>query len=189
MTSSRIPGAVQFLPLMLFGTYAFWHGAPTDDRWVEAFKLGGLAALAHLLIVLPRARPADRLVLGANLYLLAGGLAAFTQQWWFLRYYGTLRESAIFLFMLGVGAVATFGTAAGFLAVPGAPAEKVRRHSLVMLAATTAALAVSFAFRGHTQVSTGLPVLALTLLQRALAERHAPAVPEVPAVGRELRSL
>jgi hypothetical protein len=169
--TARIPGIVQFLPLTLFATYAFWHGAPTDDRWVEAFKLGGLAAVVHLLSVVPRGRPVDRLVLGANLYLLAGGVAAVARQWWFLRYYGALGESAIFLFMLGVGAVATFATEAGFLAVPGAPAATIRRHSLVMLAATLAALAVSFVFRGHTQVSTALPVLALTFLQRELRSR------------------
>jgi hypothetical protein len=184
MTSSRIRGAVQFLPLMLFGTYAFWHGAPTDDRWLEAFRLGGLAALAHLLSVWRSGRAADRLALGANLYLLVGGLATLAQQWWLLRFYGALQESGIFLFMLGVGAVASFGTTAGFLTVSGAPA---RRASLVMLAATAAALAVSFVFRGHPQVSTGLPIVVLTLLQRALAARQAPAGLAV-AAGPELRS-
>jgi tetratricopeptide (TPR) repeat protein len=186
MNSSRMPGFVQFLPLIVFATYAFWDGTPTDARWVEAFKLGGLAALGHLFVVLRRGRPADRLILGVNLYLLAGGLAAFTQQWWFLRYYGALKESAIFLFMLGVGAVATFATAAGFLGVADAPPATVRRYSLWMLAATIAALGISFVFHGNTRLSAGVPVAGLAILQRVLAQRAqgAPAATSLPRMGR-----
>ena len=94
MRSWFIP-LVQFLPLSLFATYAFWHGTPTNDRWVEAFKLGAVAAAIQLAIVLPRRQPADRLILAANLYLLAGGLAAFTRQWWFLGWYGLVGPSGI----------------------------------------------------------------------------------------------
>ena len=87
MRSWFIP-LVQFLPLSLFATYASWHGPPADDRWVEAFKLGGISAVIQLGIVLRQRRPADRLMLAANLYLVAGALAAFTRQWWVLGWYG-----------------------------------------------------------------------------------------------------
>ena len=92
---------VQFFPLSLFATYAFWRGAPTGERWVQAFELAALAAVVQLLILLPQRRPMNRLILGANLYLLIGGAAALAKQWWLLEAYGALRESGIFLSMLG----------------------------------------------------------------------------------------
>ena len=45
---------------------------PTNERWVGAFELAAAAALLQLVIVLPQRRPTNRLILGANLYLLAG---------------------------------------------------------------------------------------------------------------------
>ena len=39
---------LQFAPLSLFATYAFWYGAPTPDRWVQAFELGAVAALERV---------------------------------------------------------------------------------------------------------------------------------------------
>ena len=164
---------VQFLPLSLFATYAFWHGAPTNERWVEAFKLGGIAALVQLAIVLPQRRPADRLILGANLYLVAGGVAAFTRQWWFLGWYGLVGPAGIFMFMFVVGAVTTFATSASFLAVPGAAPARARRYSLVLLAATLAAVVATHVFGSDGTRVAALAVLALALLRRALAARLA----------------
>jgi hypothetical protein len=162
----------QFFPLSLFAAYAFWYGAPTDDRWVGAFKLGAVAASLQLIVVLAQRRPASRLILGANLYLLVGGAAAFAQQWWVLRYFGVLRESGIFLAMLGVGLVTTFVSRAGFIGVATAPPPEVRKASLVMLAATAGAVAIAVAFRGDRTWAAAMPVLALAILQRTLAQRR-----------------
>jgi len=134
---------IQFLPLSLFASYAFWHGAPDNARWQQAFQLASVAALVQLAIVLPQPRPASRLVLAANLYLLLGGLAFFAQQWWFLRLYDSLRESAIFIIMLAVGVVTTVGSRAGFVAACSIPKRPVVLASLWLLAATATALAAS----------------------------------------------
>lgn len=162
---------VQFFPLSLFATYAFQRGAPTNERWVTAFELAALAAVIQLLILLPQRRPMNRLILGANVYLLIGGAAALTRQWWVLDVYGVLRESAIFLAMLGVGVVATFATPAGFVAVAGAPPEDVRRASLWLLGVTLAAFVAAVVFRGHRAWAAVVPVITLAVLQRVLASR------------------
>jgi len=169
--SKWIFALVQFFPLSLFAAYAFRQGPPTDDRWVQAFQVGAVAALLQLLIVLPQHWPANRLILAANLYLLGGGLAALTHQWWFLKFYGVLKESGIFLFMLGVGAVATFASSAGFVAVAGAQQERVRRASLWLLAATVPALVASFLFQGNRIWAAVVPVVVLGVLQRVLVHR------------------
>lgn len=162
---------VQFFPLSFFATYAFWHGAPTNDRWVDAFQLASLAGLIQLAIVLPQSRPANRLVLAGNLYLILGGLATITHQWWFLHIYDVLRESAIFIFMAVVGIVATFATPSGFIGVSSASLGSVRAASYWLLGATVLALPISFAFSGNRTYAAVLPIIALAVLQRYLAFR------------------
>lgn len=175
----RMSALVQFFPLSLFATYAFWRGVPTNERWVVAFELAALAAVIQLSILLPQRRPMNRLILGANVYLLIGGAAALAKQWWLLEAYGALKESGIFLSMLGVGVVTTFATSAGFVAVADAPREPIRRASLWLLRATLLAFVMALAFQGNRTLAAVVPVIALAVLQRALASRvRARAMPD-----------
>lgn len=159
---------IQFFPLSLFAAYAFWHGAPDEQRWREAFEIASLAACVQLAIVLPQPRPANRLVLAANIYVMLGGLAFLTQQWWFLHLYDALRESAIFITMLGVGIASTLFTASGYAAIASVPRQVVIHASLWLLAATALALAVSLLFRGDRTLAAVLPIICLAVVQRIL---------------------
>jgi hypothetical protein len=162
---------LQFFPLSLFAAYAFWNGTPDDARWQTAFELAALAAIVQLAILLPQRRPVNRLVLAGNIYLLLGGLAFLTHQWWFLHYYDSLRESAIFIAMLVVGVFAMFATRAGYAAMPDAPRADVWRASAALLFATAVALGVSIAFRGNRYAAAVLPIAALAVLQQLLVRR------------------
>ena len=162
---------VQFFPLSLFAAYAFWHGQPTNERWVTAFTLGAMAAAVQLLVVLPQRRPVNRLILGANLYLLVGGTAALARQWWLLNVYARLNESGIFLFMLVVGIIATFGTSTGFVGTAGAERAVVQRYSAWLIGATGLAALASVAFQGNRTWSAVVPLAGLGLLQGFLARR------------------
>lgn len=174
--SSRILSLLQFFPLSLFAAYAFWNGAPDEQRWREAFVIGSLAAIAQLAVALPRTRPINRLVLAGNIYVMLGGLAFLTHQWWYLRIYDSLRETAIFVAMLIVGIVATIATRAGFAAMPDAPRGDAVRASLWLLAATVAGLGVSIAFRGNRTLAAVIPILLLAFLQQSLVRRSAARV-------------
>jgi hypothetical protein len=162
---------VQFFPLSLFASYAFWYGAPDEARWREAFQLASLAALLQLAIVLPQCRPASRLVLAVNFYLLLGGIAFMAHQWWFLQLYDVLRESAIFISMLVVGVVTTIGSPAGFIASQVAPRAAIIRASGLLLAATAVGLIMSVVFRGDRYLAAVFPIVALAILQRVLMHR------------------
>ena len=39
---------IQFLPLSLFATYAFWQGPPDELRWQYAFQFAAVAAVIQL---------------------------------------------------------------------------------------------------------------------------------------------
>ena len=159
----------QFFPLSLFAAYAFWPGLPSNERWIEAFQISAIAGIVQLVIVIPQRLPLNRLVLAGNIYLILGGLAALTGQWWYLQIYGYLRESAIFLAMFLVGVVATFMTRGGFIAAQGADLKWIRYYSILLLGATAFCFIPALAFEGNRIWSAVVPIVALAVIQRYLA--------------------
>ncbi len=111
-----------FLALAVFAALAFSGGAASDERFIFAFKVAGCLAVAELAVLVYRTTPANRLIIGANIWLLAGGLAAFGQQWWLLKAYQRLGESGLFISMLLVGLATTLLSTVGFVAVQGGAA-------------------------------------------------------------------
>jgi hypothetical protein len=68
-----------FLALAIFAALAFGKGTPTDERMVFAFKIGAGVAAVELAVLLLRSTPTNRLILGANVWLMAGGAAALLE--------------------------------------------------------------------------------------------------------------
>jgi len=169
---------IQFFPLSTFATFAFWYGSPTNERWLEAFQLGALLGLIQLVILLPQNKPLNRLVLAGNIYLMLGGLAAFFQQWWYLKLYDALRESAIILLMVIVGVLTTFGSSSGFIAVSGS----ARKFSVYLLLASISMLPFAIIFEGQRLYAAVLPIIFLAILQRYLSyiAKHSVSVQNAP---------
>ena len=122
-----------FLALALFAFLAFGGGPATDDRLLFAFKASAPVAVFELAVLFWRTAPANRLILGANLWLAAGGLAAFLQQWWWLKGYQQLGEASLFISMGIVGLATTALSPAGFVAAAGhaAPLSWLRSPCLL----------------------------------------------------------
>lgn len=167
-----MPLLVQFLPLTLFATYAFWAGpTPPPERWERAFMLGGVAALVQMALVLRQRAPVNRLLLGANLYLLVGGLATVTRQWRVLVFYGLLKGAGIFAAILLVGLVTTIFSPSGYVGRRHPDRQKVRFYSLVLLGLTAAGLVVTVLFRGSGTWPVALPLLVVAIANQVLAHR------------------
>ena len=156
-----------FLALAVFAAMAFGTGASDDSRTVLAFKVASSIAVVELMVLYMRPQPANRLIVGANLWLLAGGLAAFTQQWWWLKGYQRLGESSLFISLLVVGVATTLFSPAGFVAANGKKSQ-VRVASLMLLIGVAVALAASAYFKGNVKFAAVLPVIALSWLNRFL---------------------
>ncbi len=159
-----------FIALALFAYLAFGRGPSTDESFVFAFKVSSLVAAVELGLLLARQSPANRLIVGANLWLIAGGVAAFLQQWWWLRVYQQFGEASLFAAIFLVGVYFTLSSPTGFIAKQG-PKPIVRRASLVLLAAVVAALLVAIYFRGNVKFAAVLPIIALSWLNRLLRYR------------------
>ena len=163
---------VGFIALALFAYLVFGRGPSSDDTFVLAFKASALLAVVELWYLLARAAPANRLILGANIWLITGGVAAFLEQWWWLRIYQQAGEASLFLTMLLVGLVSTFSSPAGFIAKTG-PKSSVRHASMVLLTAVGCALVVAIYFRGNVTYAAVIPVITLSWLNRLLRHRLA----------------
>ena len=156
-----------FVALALFAFLAFGRGSTSDEGFVHAFKVSGLVAVAELAFLLGRSKPANRLVLGANIWLIAGAAAACLESWWWLRLYQQFGEASLFASMLLVGLASTWLSPSGFVAKLG-PSAEVRRASLLLLASVLVALAVAVYFRGNVKYAAVLPVIALSWINRLL---------------------
>ena len=161
---------IGFIALAFFAYLAFGLGPSTDETFIFAFKASSLLAGIELGFLVARKAPANRLILGANLWLIAGGVAAFLQQWWWLRIYQQFGEASLFLSMLLVGVFATFSSPSGFIAKSG-PKTSVKRASLILLAAVGCALVIAIYFRGNPKNAAVIPVIALSWLNRLLRHR------------------
>ncbi len=158
-----------FLALALFAFLAFGSGPSSDDRLVFSFKASAPVALLELAVLFFRAAPANRLIIGANLWLIAGGLAAYSQQWWWLKGYQRLGEASLFMSMAMVGLATTVFSPAGFVAVVG-PRRSVVLASIGLLVAVLLALWVAVQFQGDVKFAAVFPVIALSWLNRLLRQ-------------------
>lgn len=163
-----------FLALAFFAFLAFGGGPATDERLVFAFKASAPVAVVEIAALLWRRIPANRLILGANLWLVAGGTAAFLEQWWWLKGYQQLDEASLFISMVVVGLATTSFSPAGFVGVAG-PRRPVVLAALALLAAVGIALFAAVHFRDDVKFSAVVPVIALSWLNRLLRR----AVPRV----------
>ncbi|MES2670143.1 MAG: hypothetical protein V4673_06955 [Pseudomonadota bacterium] len=165
---------LQFFPLSCFLFAAFRHGNPQPEDWLIAFMVGGAAAMLQIVVamMISHGRPLDRLLLGANAYLVVGGLSALFNQLWILQMLDSLRESGLFLCILAVGVLATFGSKAGFVGQEDSAGQaRTKRYSLALLALAVIATLPSFFIRGQLIFSAVIPLTLLTIANRWLVRR------------------
>ena len=155
------------IALGVFAGYAFANGQPTEARWLVAFKLGSVVGILEFVYLWFIARPANRLILGGNLWLCAGGLSAFFEQWWLLRLYEKFGEASLFSAILFVGITSTIISPSGFVGEAGNKLA-VRKASLVLLFFVVLALGLAVVNKGNPKVAAIFPIIGLAWLNRAL---------------------
>ena len=157
-----------FIALAVFASVAFGSGSPSDVRMVFAFKIAAAIAAVELAVLLRRNKPANRLIIGANIWLLAGGAAAFLEQWWWLRGYQVLGEAGLFAAMAVVG-VLTLPLPNGFVDAAG-PRSTVLWCSVALLGCVGICLALAIHVLGDVKLAAVLPVIGLSWLNRLLRQ-------------------
>lgn len=170
-TMQRLLLLIQFLPLTVFVGCARGKGF-TDEAWAVAFLMGGIAAVVEtVLLVALRRVTLNRLILGANLFLMVGAIGFGIGVMPIMEIYGLMRESALLASVLVVGIVTTFATEVGFIEVEGQDRRETVVHSIYLILVTLAVLAVSFTFRGNTLWAGIIPFLIVVFARGALQRK------------------
>ncbi|MBI5483506.1 MAG: hypothetical protein HY888_03465 [Deltaproteobacteria bacterium] len=172
-TINSATGLFQFVPLTVFTFYSFRTGVPTQERLFNGFMIGAVVAVIQLLWLMRQQRPANRLVLGANLWLIIGGAAVFLQLWGVLKIYRELREAGVLAGMFEIGIVTTLFSPAGYVGSMNGEAALVRKYSYLLLFATMLALLFGLYFRGNTLLAAVIPIVILAVLNRLFNKKLA----------------
>jgi hypothetical protein len=165
-----------FVALAVFALIAFGGGTPDDSTWRRAFLFGGGLATVELGVLWALPKPSNRLVIAANVYLAAGGLAFAFKQWWLLLTYQKLGLSGILLAMFCVGLVSTFISKTGFVGMV-APIALVRRASYTLLGFVALGIACAQLFPAIDKSAGVIIITVLAYSYRAMRNW----------VGRQLR--
>jgi hypothetical protein len=172
MSTKRTPiprtlvSLLEFVPILVFG----YLGSAASADLRTRFLIGG--GLALLVMVAQRVLrwSIDSLALSANVFLLLEGAAFITYIAPVAVALGLVRESALFIVTLVVGALRTVASPGGFLDLAGGQRSAVQRGSLYLLVGTGVALGLSVVFRGRPALSAALPFAGLLALRRVLRE-------------------
>ncbi|KKB64961.1 permease [Robbsia andropogonis] len=156
-----------FLPAIVFLFYGRLGPGEPDERWTHAFLIGGVLAVLHGLWLLRRHK-GNSIALGVDLYLVIGGVLAFTSAAASRLWGEELGPAAVLVCVLVVGILQTVWNNGGFIDCAAADRERTRFLSMVMIAVTLVALAVSILMR-HSPILGGVvPLFALVLVRGRL---------------------
>ena len=164
---------LEAVPLAVFLLYRKHMDTAIAQNWEAPFIVSGLLAVVVLLVLVYRKVLGNRIFLGINLYLLSGGLAFLTHQWWLNRLYDHLQASGMVLWIIITGIASTFLSTGGFIGVPSPDTKSVQRYSVYLIVVSVFAWAVSFGFRGSPILSELVPFIGLFGVQRMLKRRLA----------------
>ncbi len=165
-------GVVEFVPLMLF-VYADRFGADLAER----FFWGAGPALMVMPVLLVFRWPMNPILVGTNIWLCLEALSFLVYIEPLVEVLQFLRETALFLTLILVGATYHLLSPSGFVGVGFGDRALVRRYSMYLLAIAAGGTVFSVLFRGNEMISAVLPHIALllarTLMTRRLSETAA----------------
>jgi hypothetical protein len=168
---NRLIGLIEyllgFIALTVFAALAFAAAPQTNATWRHAFLVAGAIACVELAVLAYRAKPANRFIIGANVWLIVGAVAFLSKQWWLLAIYERWQGIGLVGAMLAVGVLTSIFSSAGFVGAYG-PKPAVTLTSVALLAATACVLWFVWQSREPPQSAMVAPLVMLALLNRVL---------------------
>lgn len=161
---------LSFIPIFVFMVYARIKQflGSCNVAWQEPFYIGALLAIVLTTLQYISGLILDRLMMGANLFLVASAFFFLFQINPCLTFLGAYKGPCFIAGVLLVGIYSTFFTRYGFIGITG-DHKKIRSTSFILLAATVAALIWAFAFNNSgLLLSAIVPFIALRILNEYL---------------------
>jgi hypothetical protein len=176
--SLRLLQGVLLSVLELAGLLAFLFMIMKRDSsghvaWSSAFETGSTLVVLFYMFRLRHLASSNGLILGANVWLLLGGLATVAHLGVILAWYDTQREASVFMVIFLVGGLLTMLAPGGFVGVK-AQRRQVLMASLALLAVVIVDIAVAAPFRGNLRWGAVVPMAALIWISRIVRRRLTP---------------
>lgn len=161
----------QFFPLTIFMMVARIHGF-NGEAWPPAFKWGALAAVIGLFagFTLIGAKP-SRLLLGANFFLIFGGVAFFFEITPALRLLGYFETAGPIFFVGIVCILSVLTTATGIFEKKVSNQGLELKYSIYFLLALAAALVWALAHRHDATLGGAAPFVFLIILKNVFQKK------------------
>jgi peptidoglycan/LPS O-acetylase OafA/YrhL len=167
----RISPLLQFLPLSIFALIAFSEMFPLPERWTIAYGVGATLALARLIYLIRKKVIINRLILGADLYLLIGFTAVILGLTWATNVLAHFQASLIFICIFCVGIFSTIFSKFGFVGVESPDFKAIRKYSFIFLLVTVGAFFFAYDHRGDRNFGAVFPIILLVLIQRTFVKQ------------------
>lgn len=165
--------SLSFIPIFVFATDAYIKQflGSCVVAWQEPFYIGALLAIVLTTLQYMSGIILDRLMMGANLFLVASAFFFLFQINPCLSILGAYKGPSFIAAVLLVGIYATFFTRYGFIGSTGDP-KKIRSASLMLLASTGIALIWAFIFNERgLLISAITPFIVLRMVSEHLKNR------------------
>lgn len=164
---------LEFVPLILYFTFS--RAATADNagrQWEIAFIFSGVLSVVTLSVLM-RHQPyiLNRVMLGANLFLISGAVAVLLRVSPLLDLYWRINPVPLFVWIVGVGLAASIFSPHGFVGLPDPDRKRRHRHSALLMASAGVALGISVFFRGQIVYADILPFIGLFIVNDRLQSR------------------
>jgi hypothetical protein len=160
---------IEFIPISAF-VYVVRQTDENGVNWKLAFILGACLAVIEKAFLVAKRLPLDRISMGADLFLIIGGVGFMFNISLILNIYGSLFQATLFAALLAVGIFTTFLTERGFVGIKHHD-RVVLHYSIYLIGAVVVAFLVSFIFRGNVLLAWILPFTGMMIINWILTKK------------------
>ena len=164
---------LEFVPLILYFTFARAADAGgTGPQGKIAFIVGGvLSALTLSVLTRHKGYILNRVMLGANLFLISGAAAVSLRFAPLLDLYQHFNPVPIFAWVIAVGVATSLFSPHGFIGTPHLDRKRKHLHSALLMAAAVIAMGISLVYMGKIVYADILPFIGLFIVHDRLQSR------------------
>jgi hypothetical protein len=157
---------LEFVPLILYFTFARAATADSGGRqWEIAFVFSGILSVVTLSVLMRhKTYILNRIMLGANLFLISGAVAVLLKLSPLLAFYKRIDPVPLFAWVLAVGIATSLFSPHGFVGCPDNDIKRKHLYSALLLAAAIIALGISVLFQGQMFYADILPFIGLFIV-------------------------
>jgi hypothetical protein len=163
-------GALELAGLLTFLFMITKRGPVGAPVWANAFKTGATIVVIFYALRLRHLASSNGLILGANVWLMLGGLATAAHLGAILAWYDMQREASVFIVIFVVGGLLTLVAPGGFVGV-NVERRRVLLASAALLAMVVVDIAVAVHFRGNLRWGAVVPMAVLIWMSRLVRRR------------------